>query len=71
MFRLLRLPSFPLQPWFLLLAPFCVCKDHIPLNMLWPNSQLSYSSLPLTLLETVICSVDSYCVNVTRVIFAR
>lgn len=29
--------------------------------MLWPDSQLSYSSLTLTLLGTVICSLDLYC----------
>ena len=54
-------PFFPLQPWFQLLFPFCVCKDKIPYYMSWPYSQHLNSSLPLTLLGTVICSVDCYC----------
>lgn len=51
----------------------CVCKDQIPLyKMSWPGSQLLHSSWPLTLLGTVICSVDSFIVvNGTRVIFSR
>lgn len=40
---------------------FCVCKDKIPYYMSWPYSQLLNSSLPLTLLGTVMCSVDCYC----------